>query len=342
MNGDEPALDAARPKRVTIMHVAELAGVSHQTVSRYLRFNGGLKPATVDKVEKAIHALDYRPDLIARSMRTRRSNRIAIVLPELTYFVPTPFRGAASAAHEAGYQVDVVSLEGNEERRRERVLALMDRERVEGILSLTPLGDVLSPLPALSVPTHVMGEYDEKMRSTGSIADGAFTAEVVQHLVDLGHRRFLHVEGNQGWASARNRRAVYLETIDRLGLESYGVVGGDWSVEAGYRAARDLAANSGVTAIVAASDFVAFGVVRGLQDRGIRVPDDVSVVGWDNEEIGRFLSPTLTTVELNLELIGRQAMLELIAQIEDREAPSFEHQVMGRLIARGSSGPAPD
>jgi LacI family transcriptional regulator len=332
-------LSTSRRKRVTIVQVAEYAGVSHQTVSRYLRFNGGLKPATVQKVEKAIRDLDYTPDLIARSMRTRRSNRIAIVLPELTYFVPTPFRGAAAAAHQAGYQIDVVSLEGDETARRRRVLTLMDSDRVEGVLSLTPLGDMLSPLAEPSVPMLVMGEYDDKMRSTGAFADGAFAAQVVQHLADLGHRRFLHVAGNHDWASARNRRAVYLETVERLGLESYGVVGGDWSVESGYEAARNLPANSGVTAVVAANDFVAFGVIRGLQDRGIRVPDEISVVGWDNEEIGRFLSPTLTTVELNLELIGRQAMQELIARVEDREPPSFEHQVMGRLITRGSSGP---
>jgi LacI family transcriptional regulator len=96
-----------------------------------------------------------------------------------------------------------------------------------------------------------------------------------------------------------------------------------------------------VTAVFAANDQIAFGMIRGLQDRGIRVPDDVSVVGWDNDEVGRYLSPTLSTVELNLEVIGRQAMQELIARIEDREPPSFEPQVMGRLIARGSSGPAP-
>jgi DNA-binding LacI/PurR family transcriptional regulator len=187
----------------------------------------------------------------------------------------------------------------------------------------------------------VMGEYDDKMRSTGAFADGAFAADIVQHLADFGHRRFLHVAGSPGWASARNRRSVYLETVERLGLQSYGVVGGEWSVRAGYDAARDLPANSGVTAVFAANDQIAFGMIRGLQDRGIRVPDDVSVVGWDNDEVGRYLSPTLSTVELNLEVIGRQAMQELIARIEDREPPSFEPQVMGRLIARGSSGPAP-
>jgi DNA-binding LacI/PurR family transcriptional regulator len=331
---------ASLRKRVTIMQVAEQAGVSHQTVSRYLRFNGGLKAATVERIEAAIRDLDYRPDLIARSMRTRRTNRIAVVLPELSFFVPSPFRGAAAAAHEAGYQVDVVSLEGDEARRRERVLTLMD-ERVEGVFSLTPLGDVLSREAQQSVPMLVMGEYDDKMRSTGAFADGAFAADIVQHLADFGHRRFLHVSGSPGWASARNRRSVYLQTIERLGLQSYGVVGGEWSVRAGYDAARDLPANSGVTAVFTANDQIAFGMIRGLQDRGIRVPDDVSVVGWDNDEVGRYLSPTLSTVELNLEVIGRQAMQELIARIEDREPPSFEPQVMGRLIARGSSGPAP-
>jgi LacI family transcriptional regulator len=329
-----------RRKRTTIVQVAQRAGVSHQTVSRYLRFNGGLKPGTVEKVEAAIRELDYKPDFIARSMRTRRSNRIAVVLPEVSNALPTPFRGAAAAAHQAGYQVDVVSLEGDEARRRERVLMLLESERVEGVLSLTPLGDVLPLQLDAALPILVLGEYDDKMRSTGAFADGTFAAQVVQHLADLGHRRFLHVAGSQDWASARNRHRIYLETIDRLGLESYGVVGGHWSVGSGYEAARDLPGNSGVTAVFAANDHMAFGVIRGLQDRGIRVPEDVSVVGWDNEELGRFFSPTLTTVELNLELIGREAMLELIARVEDREPPSFGRQVMGRLIARGSSGRA--
>ncbi|WP_022901941.1 LacI family DNA-binding transcriptional regulator [Humibacter albus] len=332
---------APRRKRVTIMEVAGRAGVSHQTVSRYLRFNGGLKPVTVEKIETAIRELDYKPDLIARSMRTGRSNRIAIVLPELTYYLPMPFQGATAAAHEAGYEVDVVSLEGDEERRRQRVITLMDSERVEGVLSLTPLGDMLETPTGSSAPIVVVGQYDDKMRSTGAFADGAFAAEVIQHLANLGHRRFLHVAGDQRWASARNRLLVYQEAITSLGLESYGVVGGQWTTESGYNAARDLPANSGVTAVFAAKDTIAFGVIRGLQDRGLRVPDDVSVVGWDNDEFARFCAPTLTTVEDNLGLIGRQSMLQLIALIEGKEPPQIPQEIIGRLIPRASSGPAP-
>ncbi|MHA7987513.1 LacI family DNA-binding transcriptional regulator [Rathayibacter sp. CAU 1779] len=332
---------APRRKRVTIMEVAGRAGVSHQTVSRYLQFNGGLKPATVEKIEAAIRELDYKPDLIARSMRTRRTNRIAIVLPELTYFLPTPFLGATAVAHEAGYEVDVVSLEGDETRRRDRVRTLLESERVEGVLSLTPLGDTQDLQSDQSTPILVVGQYDDKMRSTGSFADGAFAGEVVKHLADHGHRRFLHVAGDQRWASARNRLLVYQAAIERLGLESYGVVGGAWTVQSGYDAARDLPANSGVTAIFAAKDTIAFGVIRGLQDRGIRVPDDISVVGWDNDEFARFSAPTLSTVEDNLELIGRQSMQQLIARIEGTEPPEARQEIIGRLIPRGSSGPAP-
>src|SRR5581483_3521349 len=134
-------------KRATIWEVARAAGVSHQTVSRYLRNEGGLRPATREKIDRAVAELDYRPNLIARSMRTRRTNRIAIVLPELTSFVPIPvLKGAAQTAREAGYSTDVVGLEGDAVRRAEGALALLDSRQVDGLLSFTPLSDtVIAP-----------------------------------------------------------------------------------------------------------------------------------------------------------------------------------------------------
>lgn len=332
---------SAERGRATIRQVADRAGVSHQTVSRYLRFGSGLKPATVEKVEAAINELDYRPDLIARSMRTRRTNRIAVVLPELLHFVPIPLQGATAAAHEAGYRVDVVSLEGDAGRRRDRVLTLLDSERIEGILSLGSLGEELSEGGGHGIPIMVMGEYDDKMHSTGVFADGGVMNEIVQHLAGFGHQRLLHIAGPSDAPSARNRRRIYLESVEQLGLESYGVFAGDWSIRAGYEAARDLPANSGVTAIVAANDFVALGTVRALQDRGISVPGDVSVTGWNDEEFARYLAPTLSTVRQNMALMGRRAMEALVARIEGRDDPTFPEEPMEWFIPRGSSGPAP-
>ncbi|MEV8066823.1 LacI family DNA-binding transcriptional regulator [Streptomyces sp. NPDC085995] len=331
-----------KKKRATIWEVAERAGVSHQTVSRYLKNNGGMKPTTKAKIDKAVAELDYRPNLIARSMRTRRSNRIAVVLPGLTTFVPTPLlQGASAAAHEAGFTTDVVGLAGGAERRAEGVLALLDSGQAEGVLSFAPLGEVPDEGEGERGPVVVFGEYDDQMHSQGALADGQPMEAILHHLADLGHRRFLHVAGSQDWASARNRRAVYEKTVDSLGLESYGVVDGDWSVRSGYEAAQDLPADAGVTAVLAANDYVAMGVIRGFQDRGVDVPGDVSVFGWDNEQFTEYFRPTMSTVRLDRETLGRQAMRVLLARIQGQSAPEICLGDFFEVVSRESSGPAP-
>jgi LacI family transcriptional regulator len=321
--------------------VARAAGVSHQTVSRYLKNEGGLRPTTRAKIDKAVAELDYRPNLIARSMRTRRTNRIAVVLPELTNFVPIPvLKGASQAARAAGYTMDVVGLEGDAARRAEGALNLLDSQQVEGVLSFTPLGDAV-PASADRRPIVVYGEYDDNMHSQGQLADGGPAGEIVRHLAELGHRRFLHVAGSPDWASALNRRAVYEETVAGLGLESYGTVVGDWSVSSGYEAARNLPADAGVTAVLAANDYVAMGVIRGFQDRGLDVPGDVSVFGWDNEQFTQYFRPSISTVAFDREAVGRRAMASLLALIGGEEQAVAPIGSFFTLIPRGSSGPAP-
>jgi DNA-binding LacI/PurR family transcriptional regulator len=329
-------------KRPTIWEVAERAGVSHQTVSRFLKNDSGMKPATRARIERAVTELDYRPNLMARSMRTQQSHRITIVLPELSGFVPIPLlRGASAAAHEAGYMTDVVGLEGGESRRARSVLSLLEARQADGVLSLVALGDLADRQGAGQRPVVVLGEYDDTLQSRGRLADGRPAEEILRHLADQGHRRFLHVAGSQDWASARNRRAVYVEAVERLGLESYGVVDGDWSVRSGYEAARDLPADSGVTAVLAANDYVALGVLRGFQDRGVRVPEQMSVFGWDDEEFTSYFSPSISTVHINKEEVGRRSMLSLLALLRGEPEPDTEVTDLFHLVPRGSSGPAP-
>ncbi|MFF9105652.1 substrate-binding domain-containing protein [Streptomyces rubrogriseus] len=329
-------------KRATIWEVAQRAGVSHQTVSRYLKNNGGMRPATREKIDRAVAELNYRPNLIARSMRTQKSNRITIVLPELTNFVPIPMlRGASAAAHEAGYMTDVVGLEGGESRRVESVLSLLETQQAEGVLSLVPVAGMADQAQDRRRPVVVLGEYDDDMHARGELANGRPAEQIVRHLAGQGHRRFLHVAGSQDWASARNRRAVYVDAIARLGLESYGVVDGDWSVRSGYDAARDLPADSGVTAVLAANDFVAMGVIRGFEDRGLRVPQDVSVFGWDNEQFTEYFLPTISTVDIDREALGRRAMSSLLGLIRGEPEAVVDVSDLFRIVPRASSGPAP-
>lgn len=335
--------DASRPP--TIYEVARLAGVSHQTVSRFLRKDPTMRPDTVRRVSRAVEELGYRPNLAARTMRTRRTNRIAVILPETTSFVPTRLlRGAAAAAHDAGYLLDVVGLEGDAAARAERIGTLLQPENVDGILSFTPLAENLARLApsALRVPIVVDGEYDDNMRSRGLLADATAADEIIGHLADLGHRTFAHVAGPANWSSARNRRAVYEASVARRGLVSHATVDGDWSVRSGWEAAREVIAGSPVTAVFAANDRVALGVIRGLQSLGVDVPGRVSVFGWDDDELGRYFEPTLSTVSVNRESQGRVAFLRLLALLRGEEpAAPLDTSGLNRLILRDSTGPAP-
>ncbi|QYC40092.1 Lactose operon repressor [Nonomuraea coxensis DSM 45129] len=325
--------------RVTIHEVARRAGVSHQTVSRYFRHNEGLKPETRRKIDEVVQELNYRPNLVARSMRTRRTNRLAITLPASAYLWPVRLLGAASAAaHAEGFQLEVVSVEGDARARAERVLELAASGQVEGILSLSPLD--LDPAGA-PVPVVVTGDYDDNLRGVNELADASPVAEIIDHLAGLGHRVFLHIAGSQSFASARNRRRVYEQTVESRGLTSYGVADGDWSARSGHDAVRALPDDCGVTAIVAANDHVAMGAVRAALARGWRVPGDVSVFGWDDEELGRFATPSLSTVAVDREVQGREAVARLVAEVRGEPAPEPAARSLNRVIIRESSGPPP-
>ncbi|MDA2804050.1 LacI family DNA-binding transcriptional regulator [Nocardiopsis suaedae] len=329
-------------RRPTMKEVARAAGVSHQTVSRYLRFEGaGLKEATRERVAAAVEELGYRPDPIARSMRTRRTGRLAVLLPGVGASGPgRTLVGAVAAARAAGYAAEVLSVGGGARERAERLAELAGSGQVEGVLSLAPTALGAAPPPPGEAAVVVSADYDDRMRGIGAPADGAPVADLVAGLAAGGHRRFLHVAGDQGFASARGRRRAYLEIVERLGLESHGVADGDWSAESGRAAVRDLPEGSGVTAVIAGNDVVAAGAVRGALERGWSVPGDISVTGWDDDPVAAYLSPALTTVAVDLERVGARAMERLIAAVHGREAEE-PCEPLTRVVWRESTGPAP-
>jgi LacI family transcriptional regulator len=329
-----------QPKRPTIHQVADRAGVSHQTVSRFLRNNGGLKPATVAKVQAAIDELNYRPNRIARSMRTRRSGRIAILLPTATRMLPLRLLGAASAAaHQAGYTVDLVGLEGEAGDRAARAQELIHSGEFEGVLALASLG--AQPASWSAAPVVNVADYDDELRGLGALADGAACGEVVRYLSGLGHRSFLHLAGSHAFTSARNRRQTFVDTIGELGLRGR-VIDCDWSGQSGYEAVMSLPRDTDITAVVAANDLMAMGAVRASLCRGWGVPDDLSVFGWDDEELARFGTPSLSTVAIDRERQGREAMCRLIALVRGVAPEPIDTTSLHTVILRESTGPAPE
>ncbi|MER7797542.1 LacI family DNA-binding transcriptional regulator [Microbacterium sp. NPDC096154] len=322
-----------------MLDVARAAGVSHQTVSRYYKFRGGLKPATIEAIETAVRELNYRPNLAARSMRTQRTGRIAVIT-SIPAFNPAPMLGGASAvANEFGYAMEVHLLPGDSGERADRLQELVDAGQFEGILLLAPVPASRLRRAQKSLPVVSTSDFDEQMHVTGELTDAAPIDAFMSRLVELGFRRFLHVAGSPEFTSARARETRFLAAVERLGVESLGVVGRQWTGEAGRDAILALPDASPPFAVIAANDLVAVGAMRGAYDRGWSVPGDVSITGWDNADVGEFLTPSLTTVERDFEALGRRSMRRLVAELRgDPFAPDTEP--LHRIVWRESVGPA--
>lgn len=339
----DPSPEARPARAATIHQVARRAGVSHQTVSRYLRDMGPFREDTIKRVEEAIKELDYRPNMIARSMRTRRTGVLTALLPAPVTQMPTPvLAAAAEVAHAAGYFMEISVVDGPAEERSRRARELMSSGRVEGVLSLAGLPELQDqPKTPTSGALTIVEQYDDKLRGVGDLADASPLREIITTLADLGHRRFLHIHGPEEWSAARARRRVYEETIEELGLESHGVPGGAWSATTGYAALKELDADSGVTAVLAANDSIALGAMRAAHERGWRIPEDLSLVGWDDVEAGRYATPSLSTVAVDGQGRGRYAMRRLISLVRGEDPPT-DGPAPNTMVLRESTGPAPN
>lgn len=317
--------------RPTSRDVARLAGVSQSTVSFVLTGRSGISEATRERVLGAAAELNYRPNLAARSMRTRRSGRLAVVMPISALNDPSILEGAAAAAQQAGYVLEIVSLPRPPVERELRLDELIGSRQYEGILSFTPI----SSSAADSDPPHTvvlpLAEFDDEMHMTGEFVDAHPVVELMERLVGLGHRRFLHIAGPLSYPSAAARRDAYVATIDRLGLESLGVYEGDWSGEAGERAVQELPDDAVPLAVIAANDVVATGAMRAATLRGWSMPDDMSITGWDDTPSSAFLVPSLTSVVLDRLRLGEHAVQRLVAAVRGEPAPApvtrYQHVV---------------
>lgn len=327
-----------RPGPVTIRDVAERAGVSHQTVSRYLRFGGtGVRDAYRERIGAAIGALGYQPNLAARAMRTRRTGRLAALLPAGTaHSTVEVLDGAAETARAAGYSLDVLALGGNLGERAQRALELIGSGLFEGILTLTPL-----ELPAAQDTGPTLVEvplYDDDLHGIGELADAAAIDVIIEGLAAMGHRTFMHLAGSYEHESARMRHDAYLRAVARLGLVDHGVAECRWQPDLAMRAVADLPA--GVTAVVAANDVLALGAIRGAAERGLRVPDDISVTGFDTTAMAEWMSPSLSSVLIDHAEVGRRAGARLLEALGHEPAPASGAPTMS-VVWRESTAPPP-
>lgn len=306
------------PKPATIYDVARRAGVSHQTVSRFVKGFEGIRPETRRRVEEALRELDYRPNLAARFLATNRSHRIGALVYEMLEVGPSMvLAGASRGAREAGYLLDIVSLDPAVEGSAESALRMLNQQDLAAVLAFAPTDEVATAIESASFAVPVFVE-----REIADAPDGEFPSlsaqgmrQIVDHLVGLGHRRMFYVSGPEGWIAARNREVAFREALRTYGLEPVGMAAGDWSAASGFAAGLALPSELGATAVVAANDQTALGVLRALESRGVRVPQQVSVTGFDDMPESAYFSPPLTTVRLDFDLLGRRSIARLLGAL---------------------------
>ena len=335
------------PGRAVMHDVARLAGVSHQTVSRVINGHPNVREATRMRVLRAMQQLDYRPNALARGLATRRSRTIGVLGFDAELYGPSStLLGIQRAAQEQEYAVTVVTLsEKDATGSVGRVVGMLAEQSVEGVIVIAPsnaAADAVRDLPRGLPVLALEASFGRDMRVV--VVDQYAGARLAtRHLLDLGHRSVWHITGPSDWPEAVQRIEGWRAALDDAGVPAPPTLTGDWSARSGYEAGRRLAAVPGVTAVFVANDQMALGVLHALNEAGIAVPAQVSVVGFDDMPEAEYFVPALTTVRQDFNEVGRcglRTMLEMIEMTDGLDVAS-ETRVTPTLVVRASSGRPP-
>ncbi|MGW5242142.1 LacI family DNA-binding transcriptional regulator [Monashia sp. NPDC004114] len=332
---------SATSRAPVMQDVARLAGVSHQTVSRVINGAASIRPETRERVLQAIEQLGYRPNTAARTLVRGRSGTIGIITTSTNLFGPTSIHATVNgAAREAGFFASSVSLAEMTREGFDAAVDHLDGLAVEGIVVIAGHDEALEGARSRDGRTpFVIVEGDlTRARRTVGVDNVAGARLATRHLLELGHTEIAHVTGPLDWAEARARADGWRAELVEAGLHPMEPVAGDWRSQSGYEAGLRLAESTGVTAVFAANDQMAVGVLRALHEAGRSVPGDVSVVGFDDVPEAAYLIPPLTTVRQDFSEIGRAAIDMLTAAIagETDQVPSL---IDPELVVRASTSP---
>lgn len=327
-------------KSATIYDIAKVADVSHQSVSRYMR-GLDMRASTKAKIEKALETHPYRPNLAARALTSGRSNRIGALTHEVDQVGPSLIiQGATNAARQAGYLLDVVTLDMGEVSELEEALDLLTQHDLAGILAFasTDSTKAIFDQTDFGVPVVVAAESETADPPPISDADHGIE-ELVAHLVSLGHESFAHIAGPPTWSAARNRLHAFETALERHEQRAGTIMHGDWSARSGFDAVMAIPLESLPTAIVAANDQMALGAMHALVARGLSIPGDVSVTGVDDMPEAAYFTPALTTVRLDFRNQGRAAFAALLERIDGNPDSTPTDRPEATVVIRESTGP---
>ncbi|MFC0673246.1 LacI family DNA-binding transcriptional regulator [Brachybacterium hainanense] len=337
---------AATSRPVSMRDVARRAGVSQKTVSRVINGEPHVRGELRERIQDAIAELGYRPNAAARSLVTRRTRRIGVAAFGAPLHGPSSVLTAVEAVARAeGYALSIQRTDttGRDEL-QSAVEALLD-QGVEGIVLSEPLH---LDGGALEIPAHVAvltlgsqgltGREDELI--VGADEFGAALL-ATGHLLSLGHRTVHHIAGPSAWVSSRQRCSGWEAALEGKGLEPPETVVGDWSPRSGFESMRLLLEQAGPTAVFVANDQMAIGAIAAVQRAGLRVPGDVSIIGFDDLDLAEYLTTPLTTMRQEFDVFAHLGMARLLRAIDGRPPSQTRQLVPASLVTRATTGPPP-
>lgn len=326
-------------KRATLRDVAKSAGVSYQTVSRVINSHENVSEKTRRRVLKAIDELDFQVNRVAQIMQTKRSNVIEIIIFDAGFNLF--LYEMAHATQQAGYQCMISTIP--ESRIVDAVKNATSRF-VDGLViaSMSATSEDHETLSKLSegIPIVLVGARFGTVIPSVLYDQKRGTQLAVQHLIDLGHKQIATISGNLQSNDGHDRYEGWKATLKDNGLPLGPVAQSDFSIDGGYKAMnRLLSSGEKFTAVFIANDSMAFGAYTALRENGIRVPDDISIVGFDDIPESMHFTPRLTTVRQDFQLLGRMAIEYVLRLINDPDLPPHQRILQPELIIRDSTGP---
>jgi DNA-binding LacI/PurR family transcriptional regulator len=331
----------AKAKAANIRDVARAAGVSYQTVSRVLNNHPNISISARTRVEATIKRLNYSPSRVARALATNRTGTIGIVSTDNgRYGPPKTQRAIETAARDAGYFVSTVNLGSVGSEPMQAALGHLVDQGIDGIVVIAPQEAMLDAFVEFS-PDIPFVTVDSAGRGGGHTvaidqAEGARLA--TRHLIGLGHREIVHISGPSDWLDSQARVRGWRTVMTQAGIDAREPLVGDWSPRFGYEAGLALARKIDFTAVFASNDQMALGLLRGFHSAGVRVPETVSIVGFDDIPESEFFWPPLTTVRPDFSELGRRCMALLLDQLTGNELPG-ERPIVPELTVRDSTAP---
>jgi len=326
-------------QRPTLRDVARLAGVSAQTVSRVINNSSHVSPETRTRIYETMDALNYRPNKAAQILATRRSHMIEIITMDINYSGPFK-RAVGDAARRSGYQTMFTEVTGDDFADAVRSAGA---RLVDGLVLIPSTLEIRSTDTMMLKLTHGLPFVQVATRLGAQVPSVIYHQEhgarlATQHLIDLGHREIAEICGPQQVLDAYLRHRSWAETLAENDLAAGPSLSAAFSPHGGYNVAVELL-NRGArfTGLVAGNDLLALGALHALRERGLRVPQDVSVVGFDNIAEAAYFAPPLTTVYQNFELLGQMVIDYLISLIENPDAPRYQTVLTPELVVRQST-----